>query len=283
MKALLKAIIYQPLFNILIFLIWLMPNNNLGWAIIAITVIIRLVFLPSSLKQGASQEKLRLLQPKIKELQSKYKDDKTAQSKAMIDLYKQAGTSPWGACLPMIVQLLVLFLLYRVFQDGLTTARFDLLYSFVPRPSDINVWFMGIDLSKPELWFLPISAGLLQLLQSKLAMPPQAPRGKADDNPMMAMTNNMLYILPIMTVFIGRQLPAALLVYWIVTSIFMIGQQLYINKVIKPQIHQHLSSLKGPIELSAKPEVVVPADKVDKKTDKVAGKGVSVTIRRKNG
>ncbi len=178
MKAFLKAAIYTPLFNILIFLVWLMPNHSLGLAIIAITLIMRFIFLPSSLKQGVSQEKLRLLQPRLKELQEKHKGDKSAQSKAMMDLYKQAGTSPWGACLPMIVQLVVLILLYRVFQIGLSTSRFDLLYSWMPRPDFINTSFFGIDLSKPDLWVLPILAALAQFGQSFLALPKKDPTQK---------------------------------------------------------------------------------------------------------
>jgi YidC/Oxa1 family membrane protein insertase len=277
MKAFFKALLYQPLFNILIFLVWLMPNNNLGLAIIAITVIMRIIFLPSSIKQGESQEKLRILQPKIKELQEKHKGDKAAQSKAMIDLYKQAGTSPWGACLPLIVQLGVLILLYRVFQIGLTTERFDLLYAFVPRPEYINTTFLGIDLSKPELWFLPITAGVAQFIQSKLAMPAKQPKAKPDDNPMAMATGQMVYIFPIVTIFIGRSLPAALLIYWVTTSLFMVGQQIYINRVVKPRVDQQLAHLK-PSEILAIDQEK-PAKKEDKK--KVLGKGVSVTIRKK--
>jgi YidC/Oxa1 family membrane protein insertase len=276
MKAVLKAIIYQPLFNILVFLIWLMPNNNLGLAIIALTVIMRLLFLPSGIKQGASQEKLRLLQPKIKELQETHKEDKTAQSKAMIDLYKQAGTSPWGACLPIIVQLIVLILLYRVFQIGLTTARFDLLYSFIPHPSTINTSFLGIDLSKPDLWILPIIAGVLQFIQSKIAMPPKSDKKSSiEENPMMAATNQMIYLFPIMTIFIARGLPSALAVYWITTSIFMIGQQYYINKVVKPRVHAQMK------DLQPKTIDTLPAAAKENQTKKEPGKGVSVTIRRR--
>lgn len=281
MKALLKSAIYQPLFNILIFLVWLMPNHSLGLAIIAITAIMRLIFLPSSLKQGASQEKLRILQPKIKELQTKHKDDKTAQSKAMIALYKEAGTSPWGACLPLIAQLLVLVLLYRVFQIGLTTDRFDLLYSFMPRPDSINTFFLGINLSKPDLWILPIVAGALQFVQSRLAMPPAANKKAAAENPMMAATSQMMYIFPLVTVFIARGLPAALAIYWITTSFFMIIQQYYINKVIKPRINEQLAHLK-PAEIIST-EVTASGDTVPAEpVAKSSGKGVSVTIRKKS-
>lgn len=285
MKAILKAAIYQPLFNILVFLIWLMPNHSLGLAIIAITVILRVIFLPSSLKQGGSQEKLRILQPKIKELQAKHKDDKTAQSKAMIALYKKAGTSPWGACLPLIAQLLVLLLLYRVFQIGLTTERFDLLYDFMPRPEFINTTFLGINLAKPELWFLPITAGILQLIQSKLAMPSSKnSKDKATlDNPMMMATSQMVYIFPIVTIFIARGLPAALAIYWITTSAFMVGQQIYINRVIKPRVREQLAHIHSEkeVETALSIDVIEPTT-VTKKETVNPGKGVSVTIRKKS-
>ncbi len=294
MKAFLKAAIYTPLFNILIFLVWLMPNHSLGLAIIAITLIMRFIFLPSSLKQGVSQEKLRLLQPRLKELQEKHKGDKSAQSKAMMDLYKQAGTSPWGACLPMIVQLVVLILLYRVFQIGLSTSRFDLLYSWMPRPDFINTSFFGIDLSKPDLWVLPILAALAQFGQSFLALPKKDPtQKKAEaDNPMMAATNQMMYFFPIITLFIARKLPAALAVYWVTTSLFMILQQLYINKVLKPRARAHMANLDSisPDNINAIKTVPAGADKMIAGSNKIVGpvednkpaaKGVSVTIRRK--
>lgn len=274
MKALLKITIYQPLFNLLVFLIWLMPGNSLALAIVALTLIIRVIFLPSLLKQGVSQEKLRYLQPKIKELQKTHKEDKAAQSRAMIDLYKQAGTSPWGSCLPIIIQLIVLIILYRVFQDGLTTSRFDLLYSFIPHPKAININLFGIDISKPELWFLPIIAGLAQFVQSKIALPKIEKKSTAD--PMALASSQMVYLIPVMTIYIARQLPAALAVYWITTSIFMIGQQLYINKVLKPKVQDEMAAITNKITAA---EPVAKAR--DDQKQIAGGKGVSVTIRQK--
>jgi YidC/Oxa1 family membrane protein insertase len=270
-----------------------MPNHNLGLAIIVLTIIMRLAFLPSSLKQGVSQEKLRLLQPKIKAIQDKYKNDRTAQSKAVMDIYKQAGTSPFGACLPLIVQIVILIMLYRVFQIGLSTARFDLLYSWVPRPSNINISFFGINLSKPDLWILPIITGILQFVQSKLTMPPKAKKGAADDNPMMAATSQMLYIFPVLTVIIARKLPAALPVYWLTTSLFMIIQQIYINRVLKPKAVAHLDTINFDDAPATDSKVIqdqksLPAgdskpDKIVSKSDAIAtpGRGVTVNIRKR--
>jgi YidC/Oxa1 family membrane protein insertase len=201
----------------------------------------------------------------------------------MIDLYKEAGTSPWGACLPLIIQLLVLVLLYRVFNIGLSTARFDLLYKFMPRPDSINTFFLGINLSKPNLWVLPILAGALQFVQSRLAMPPtNRKKGSVEDNPMMAATSQMMYIFPLVTVFIARGLPAALAIYWITTSAFMIIQQYYINQVIKPRVREQLAHLTPAeiISTEVTESGVVPAESA--KEVKSAGKGVSVTIRKKS-
>ena len=280
MKAFLKAIIYQPLFNLLIFLVWLMPNHNLGLAVIVLTIIIRLIFLPSGLKQGVSAEKMRLLQPKIKKIQEKYKDDKTAQSQAMMSLYKQAGTSPWGACLPMLVQIVVLILLYRVFQIGFSTSRFDLLYKFIPRPDSINTTFLGINLSKPDPWVLPIATGIIQFFQSKLTMPPKQKGG--DDNPMMAATGQMMYLFPIMTIFIARNLPAALPIYWMTSSAFMVVQQIYINKVLKPRVNAHLEQLPDLHDLGSVPQISeAKVTSTENILEKKETKGVTVSIRKK--
>jgi YidC/Oxa1 family membrane protein insertase len=281
MKALLKATIYQPLFNLLIFLVWLMPGNNLGLAIVALTIIIRLLFLPTMIKQGISQEKLKVLQPLIKDIQARHKEDKTAQSKAMIDLYKKAGTSPWGACLPLIVQLIVLGLLYRVFQIGLSTDRFDLLYNFIPHPSAVNVHFLGIDLSKPELWILPITAGLLQFVQTKLSIVTGG-KGKKKvntDDPMSMAMNQMVYIFPVVTVIIARGLPAALSVYWIITSLFMIGQQLYINLKIRPKIREQFADSE--IDLIGQFDEKKENKKKVNDNKKNTTHGVSVSVRKR--
>jgi YidC/Oxa1 family membrane protein insertase len=251
------ALLYQPLFNGLIFLAWLIPGHSIGWAIIVLTILIRLILLPSSLKTLEQQQRIRALQPKMDELKSKHGDDKAAHSKAMMELYAAEKVSPLGGCLPMLVQLPILLVLYQVFIHGLNTSQFSLLYSFTPHMDTINTHWLNLDLAKPEPWVLPIVAGLLQYIQTKQILPFTTPTstaksGEADIS--RVMSTQMMYVMPLFTVFIARTLPAALALYWVSTTAFMVVQQAW--------------SLRRPLApLSNK--------RVDQKS------GVTVTIRQK--
>ncbi len=221
------AILYQPLFNALIFLAWLIPGHSIGWAIIALTILIRLLLLPSSVKTLEQQRRMRVIQPKMNELKEKHGDDRAAHSKAVMELYAAEKISPVGGCLPMLIQLPVLLVLYRVFIHGLNTDQFNLLYSFTPHMATINTHWLGLDLAKPERWVLPILAGLLQFIQTKQILPAtQRVRSDLENTPTGdAMTAQMMYVMPLVTVFIARSLPAALGIYWVATTAFMVAQQ----------------------------------------------------------
>lgn len=226
MKAFIKAILYTPLYNLLILLVWLSPGNNVGVAIAVLTILIRLALLPSTNKAYKAQKELKLLQPKMDEIKKNY--SKEEQAKKLMELYKEHNVNPLGSCLPLLIQLPIIYVLYLVFQVGLDTSRFDLLYSFIPHPSSINTMFLGIDLAHPEKFFLPITVGLLQLVQMwqmQRYIGPSAPA--KDGKPDMAtmMTKQMMYLTPVMTYFISLRLPAALPLYWGVTTIFTIAQQ----------------------------------------------------------
>ncbi len=261
-KYLLKLILYRPLFNALIFLVWLIPGHNIGWAIIILTIIIRAILIPSTIGSIRQQKKMRDLQPEIKTLQDKYKGDKQKQAQVLMDFYKQNNINPLGSCLPLLVQLPILIVLYYVFQAGLDISHFNLLYGFVPHPETIKTVFFGIELAKPERFILPVIAGVLQFIQSRQIMPQTSPK---QDGEMQAMiSKQMLYLMPVFTIFIAGQLPAALPLYWITTNIFAIIQQWWVFK--------------------ENPKLKTQNPKKEEKNHKTIKKGgVEVTIRRKDG
>lgn len=271
LKTIVKTILYKPLYNVLILLVWLIPGHNIAWAIIILTILVRIILLPSSLKATRQQKKMRDLQPEIKALQDKYKDDKQQQAKVLMDYYKEKDINPLGSCLPLLIQLPILIILYYVFRAGLGDQRFDLLYNFTPHVDYIKTVFLGIDLAKPDKWILPIIAGVLQYIQGKQVMP-EAPKTPEKGQEMQAMiSKQMLYMMPIFTVFIAGRLPAALPLYWIVTNIFSIGQQWWVfrDKSISP-IANRISKKGVKNAISNKPYAI------SKK------RGVEVTIRRKS-
>lgn len=248
-KSFFKVILYQPLYNALIFLVWLIPSHNVGMAIIILTVIIRLLLVPSSAKAIESQKQLKELQPELDRIKEKHKGDKQAEAQAMMSFYQANKINPLSSCLPLLIQLPILIILYYVFRDGLDTSHFDLLYSFVPRPETVNTMFLGMNLSNPNI-YLAIVTGLFQFWQTKQMMPRKEktkPEKETDTAQkfQQALSNQMLYIMPIFTVFIGMKLPSALVLYWVTTTIFAVGQQYWILKQGKKNKKVQVSIRRG--------------------------------------
>lgn len=284
-----KQLLYIPFYNLLIFFAFL-TNGSIGWAIIIVTLIIRAALWWPSIKAQKATTKMQAIQPQLNDLKEKHKGDSKALNEETMKLYKEAGANPLGCCGPMVIQLVVIFILYRVFFIGFNTANYNLLYSFTPRPEHIQNFLFGIDLSKPELWILPILAGLTQLVLSYMTLPKTDPTKKAD--PMMMMNKQMTFIFPIMTIFIARSLPSGMALYWVVTTLFSIGQQYYVNKVIRKDLKASVISLPTKkVEAEAVPSLDKSTEKKksDMMTKIVTGrldkqdrkKGVEITIRKK--
>jgi YidC/Oxa1 family membrane protein insertase len=275
-KLILKDILYQPLFNALIFLVWLVPDHNIAWAIIILTVIVRLALLPSSLKAARAQIRMRDLQPELQKLQAKYKDDKQKQSQALMEFYKENKVNPLGSCLPLLAQFPILIVLYYVFIHGLNTSNYGLLYHFTPRTDTINTIWLGLDMAKPDRYILPVIAGILQFIQGRQLMPPKPKDGSRSD-PGAMVSSQMMYLMPIFTIFIAGRLPAALPLYWIITTLFGIGQQWWAMKD-SPKFKQHAPQIS---KLKSEPSFI---EKIEEKTEDVSKSikhGVEVTVRRK--
>lgn len=220
-------VIYRPLLNLLVFFYNIIPGHDIGIVIILVTVVIRLLLAPSFHKSLKSQKAMNNLQPKLTELRAKHKGDKEAEAKAMMQLYKDHNISPVASCLPLLLQLPILIALYQVFRVALG-AHPDLtgLYHFVKSPGTINPYFLHfINLGQPS-WVFGVLAGAAQFWQSKLMMPKTA----GQDATMKAMSLQTTYVLPLLSVLISLRLPAGLPLYWIVTTLFAVGQQYYINR-----------------------------------------------------
>ncbi|EKE20267.1 MAG: hypothetical protein ACD_8C00029G0012 [uncultured bacterium] len=236
MIALFHTVIYQPLYNILILFYNIVPGKDFGVAIILITILLRTILIPLYKKQIESQKKLQELQPKIKELQERTKGNKEQQTKQLMELYKENKTNPFSGCLPLIVQLIFLIAIYQVLikisSNGLVADPNE-LYSFVSEPGKINQMFIFlVDLTKPSIVIAALAA-IAQYFQTKMLMSNQpVPEKKEDGQPDMAqmMTKQMLYLGPLMTLFIGIKFPAGLSLYWLAGTLFMLVQQVLIEK-----------------------------------------------------
>lgn len=235
-------LLFRPLFNLLVGITDVLPTHNVGVAIILVTLAVRLILLPPSLHQARqaqkNQAKMGELQAELKKIREQHKDDKAKQAEATMELYRRSGINPASGCLPLLIQLPILIALYRVFFTGMGEETYHYLYSFVSAPGEINMMFFGVSLTAPSL-VLGVIAGVSQFILMKFfsGAPAQAPSANEESAQMIAsMQRNMTYFFPVMTVFIALQLPAALPLYWVASTVFAIIQQLIVKRTL------HLSS-----------------------------------------
>jgi len=196
----------KPLFTVLL---WLHDHiGNWGWAIIALTFLVRLILYPLTYKGMVSMQKLKELSPKVKEIQEKYKGDPQRMNAAMMELYKKHGANPLGGCLPMLLQIPVFFAIYRVLLNAVELQGAP--------------WILWIDdLSRMDpTYILPILMGASMYFQQKMT-----PTNFTD--PMQA---KVMQFLPVIFTFFFITFPSGLVLYWFVNNLFSILQQFIVNK-----------------------------------------------------
>ena len=218
MKHLFNIILYQPLFNLLLFFYQYL--HDLGLAIIVLTIFVRLVLLPFFYKSTKDQLILQQLTPKLKEIRKNHKNNLTAQTQAMMALYKEHKINPFSSFLLLIIQLPILFALYRVFLKGIPAAVG-------------NALFLGlINLAKPNI-FIILAAVLVTFWQALISAPKITK--KNDFEPTARLSRQMALITPIWIAIILSLLPSAIGLYIFTTTLFSIIQQLTISKLLNFQ------------------------------------------------
>ena len=227
MLAIYHEVLYRPILNLTIGLYDLLWND-FGLAILALTVIVRGAIWPLTHRALANQKAMIDLQPRLKAVQDKHKDNKEEQAKAMMALYAEHKVSPFSSCLPLLIQLPLFIALYRVLSAGLKSEHLNELYGFISNPGTISTLSLGfLDLSKPSA-VLAVLAALAQFFQAKMMQKKDVKvhtEGSKDEDTMAIMNKQMLYMMPAMTLFIGWKLPAGLTLYWLLTNLAMIAQQ----------------------------------------------------------
>jgi len=186
--------------------------GNYGIAIILLTVIIKILFYPLTRKSMSSMKQMSKIQPKIKELQAKYKDDKEKLNREMMALYRTHKVNPLGGCFPMLLQIPVFFALYRA-----------LLSSIELRQAPFLLWITDLS-AKDPCYITPIIMGVSMVVQQK--MTPTA----GDPN-----QAKMMMMMPVVFTFMFLNFPSGLVVYWLANNLLSIGQQYFINKERSPE------------------------------------------------
>ncbi|MFA6027379.1 MAG: YidC/Oxa1 family membrane protein insertase [Patescibacteria group bacterium] len=243
MGEIFNTVLYEPIFNALFYLYHVIPGKDLGVSIILLTLIIKFILFWPSLSALKAQKSLQDTQPKLDEIKKKYKNDKEEMGRQLIKFYKENKVNPFSSCLPLLIQLPILIALYRVFLQGLqvdsTThllagAQLDHLYPYLKaiyETSPVHTTFLGfLDLTKTHNVYLAVIAGIAQFFSGKMLSTQKAPvktAGAKDENIAATMNKQMMYMMPIFTVIIGYQFPAGVALYWLVTTLFTLLQQLY--------------------------------------------------------
>lgn len=199
--------ISKPLFILLSFLYSLF--GNWGWAIVAMTIIIRTVLFPLTYKGMVSMNKLKELSPKIKEMQAKYKGDKQKQNAMMMELYKKHGANPMGGCLPILLQIPVFFSIYRVLQNTIELKSAPWIF-----------WVQDLAVMDPY-YILPVAMGITMFLHQRIT-----PTNFTDP-----MQEKIMKFLPLIFTFFFVTFPAGLTLYWFTNNLFSIVQQTYVNRL----------------------------------------------------
>jgi YidC/Oxa1 family membrane protein insertase len=184
--------------------------GNYGIAIIIITIILKALFFPLTHKSYKSMKGMQKIQPEMMKLKEKYKDDRDAMNKAVMELYREHKVNPMGGCLPMVVQIPVFFALYK-----------SLMFSIELRHAPFFFWVTDLA-DKDPYYVTPVIMGITMFIQQKMTPSQMDP-----------MQQKMMLALPVVFTFMFLSFPSGLVLYWLVNNVLTIGQQMYINKLVK--------------------------------------------------
>lgn len=235
-----------PLFTSLLAQSSSLLGGQLGWAIIALTLVIRFALMPIILPSIKSQKKINELKPEIDKLKKKYGKDKELFAKKQMEFYQKNQVNPLGGCLPQLVQIGLFIVFYRVLITSLQTPDLNLG----------STQFFWLNLTQPDTtYILPVIAGVSQFLLGVMLLPAtdtsaqQKLAGKtvtakddkqAVDAESMAQTmqSQMVLVMPIITVVIATRFPSGLALYWVVSTFFSLGQQYFVSGLggLKPYL-----------------------------------------------
>ena len=208
-------------------------THNYGLAIILLTILIRIALYPLMQKQMVSMRDTQKIQPLMQEIQKKYKDDKERMNQELMRLYKEHKVNPMGGCLPLLIQMPILILFFRVLREfdyKIPDGTIDAAFLWIKNLAEPDKLF-GI-IGGYSIGILPILVGVSMFFQQKLTMPPMpvVSQDESSSNPAANTQKMMGTIMPVMIAFISFSLPSGLSLYWFTSTLFDIVQKLIINR-----------------------------------------------------
>jgi len=240
MKNFFITTVYEPLYNLLVFLIDIIPGHNVFWATIILTVIVKIILLPLAKKAMISQIKMKPIQEDIKELQNNHDGSKEELTKKVLELYRENKINPLSPIFIILIQLPIILSLYFIFKSGLPTINPEIVYGFIPFPMNVEMVYMGLDLAGKSL-LLALLTGVTQFLYIKRTFSKnntledknknnkKSDKVKTAEDIQKALSFQLTYIMPIIISFVAYTLPAVISIYWITSNIFAYLQDIYIR------------------------------------------------------
>lgn len=233
-----RTFITKPFLNFLVLVASILPDHSLGAGIILLTLIVKLLLFIPTQHALEGQKKMQLLQPKLEAVRKQCKDDTKRAQEETMKLWKEHGVNPLQSCLPILVQFPVLIGLFYVIRDNVNLSLSQhLLYPVYSHLTwNFNTHFLGLDLTDPHVWIFPPLLVVLQFLQMKLSFmiadkKKEKQIEKAERDTAQEMQQRiMTYALPLMIGFFALQFPSAVSLYWGVSTLFAIGQQIIVNR-----------------------------------------------------
>lgn len=219
------GVIAEPLGMLLSFLYQYI--DNYGITLIVFTIIVKACLFPLYADQIKHSARMADMQPKMQALQKKYANDKETLNIKMMELYKEEKFNPARGCLPMLIQMPIIFGLFALLRNPTVFIKSDEMLMAVH-----EAFFWIHDLSQPDPWILPILAGITTFISFSQT---QQNNPTSDNNSMASMMKMMKYFFPVMIVWMGRSFPAGLAMYWFVGTFFQIFQTMGLNRWKKKQ------------------------------------------------
>jgi len=238
-KSAFFTLVYDPLYNGLVYLVDIVPAHDMGIAIIILTILVKVALIPLSRQAIRTQVAMRAIAPDVEAIKEKFKDKQEEQARAIFALYRERNIRPFASFFLILLQFPILFGLYWVFwKGGLPNVDTAILYSFVPAPENVKMDFLGlIDMGGRSI-LLAATAGLTQLLYARLSMGPRKPKEKTDKPTFsgdMAHSFDLQarYVLPIIVAGIAYTVTAAIPLYWTASNLFMLAQEFAMGRRFK--------------------------------------------------
>lgn len=228
-------VFYNPIYNVLVALMAIVPGSDVGIAVILLTIIIRLILLPFSLSAARTQRAMKTLEPKIKELKEKHKGDKEKEAVETLALYREAQVNPFVSIITAFIQIPVLLALYWVFiYEPFSTVNVARLYPFTPIPHNVSLEFLGLISVTGKSILLAVLAGITQFLQAHMALSGTMSPSKGDKKGgfQQIMGTQLKYVFPFIIAIISYTTSGAIALYFITTNLAGVLQEWHVRRTI---------------------------------------------------